>query len=480
MNIEFSVPSKTFLLGEYITLFSGPALVLNTYPRFKLIVQDNSDKHIDPNHEITGAAANFIKENLSFFNNYTLTFVDPFSGLGGFGASSAQYAMVFTLKNYFSKTTSSIIDTIANYQAMSNNHQKYPASGADVIAQLQGGLTYYHRERNFIKKYNWPFTDLSFCLIHTGTKIMTAHHLDKLININIHGLADIAFNGIAALEQNDSTAFCQAIRSYSLTMLKNGLVCKETADLLSLILSYPQVRAAKGCGALAADVILVLLNTTDVNHFIRWADQQHLAVINFNSYVNEGIAITDLKQNSQEQVIIINENDMQISTAEKIVAHKKGLLHRAFSVFIFRNHHHCNELLLQQRANNKYHCPGLWSNTCCSHPHPGENILISAQQRLNLEMSIQSPLYEVATLHYKAEVGNNLIEHEIDHILIGKYQNDLIQLNSQEVAAYQWFPIQKLRQDIHDDYAIYTPWLQPALDLICSESALGRYLGMDE
>jgi isopentenyl-diphosphate Delta-isomerase len=480
MKVEFTVPSKTFLLGEYITLFNGPALILNTYPRFKLIVQEKNDQCVSPHRGITGAAANFIKKNSSFFNNYTLTFIDPFSGLGGFGASSAQFGMLFTLKNYFSNATSSIIDTIASYRAMSGNHKKYQASGVDVIAQLQGGLTYYHRERNFIKKYNWPFIDLSFCLIHTGIKIITAQHLDKLINVNIHGLTDIAFNGVAALEQNDSAAFCHAIRNYSLTMLKNGLVCKDTADLLSLIVSYPQVLAAKGCGALAADVILVLLNSTDVNQFMRWADYQRLTVINSNTYVNEGIAITDLEQNFHDQVIIVNENDIQISTAEKIVAHKKGLLHRAFSVFIFRNHLRGIELLLQQRAKNKYHCPGLWSNTCCSHPQPGENILISAQQRLNLEMSIQAPLHEVATLHYKADVGNNLIEHEIDHILIGKYQNDLIQPNSQEIAAYQWFPIEKLRQNIHDNYTIYTPWLQPALDIICSEKALHRYLGIIE
>src|SRR6187397_1234836 len=121
--------------------------------------------------------------------------------------------------------------------------------------------------------------------------------------------------------------------------------------------------------------------------------------------------------NTQE-VILVTETDEPIGTMDKIRAHTDGLLHRAFSIFIFDNK---GRMLLQQRSSEKYHGARLWSNTCCSHPYPDENVEEAALRRLQEEMGFTTPLSKLFEFKYKAEVENNLIEHEYDHVFIGKY-----------------------------------------------------------
>ena len=135
-----------------------------------------------------------------------------------------------------------------------------------------------------------------------------------------------------------------------------------------------------------------------------------------------------------EYVILVDENDRETGLMEKQEAHEKGLLHRAFSIFIFN---HKNELLLQQRALHKYHSAGLWTNTCCSHPRAGESIEQAAHRRLQEEMGFDCELYKKTSFIYKAEFENGLTEHEFDHILVGHY-DQAIHINPQEVAAYKW------------------------------------------
>src|SRR5689334_15327319 len=120
-----------------------------------------------------------------------------------------------------------------------------------------------------------------------------------------------------------------------------------------------------------------------------------------------------------EQVILVDENDNPIGSAEKLAAHEQGgQRHRAFSVFIFRKRDEL-EVLLQQRASHKYHCPDLWTNTCCSHPQPGETITQAGERRLQEEMGIATPLTWVGKFHYIAHFDNGLSENEIDHVLVG-------------------------------------------------------------
>lgn len=142
------------------------------------------------------------------------------------------------------------------------------------------------------------------------------------------------------------------------------------------------------------------------------------------------------------EVILVNSNDQEIGSMEKLEAHQKGLLHRAFSVFIFNDKH---ELLLQKRALDKYHSGGLWTNTCCSHPSPGEGIVVAAERRLMEEMGLHADLQVVSSFIYKAEFENGLIEHEFDHILVG-YYNDSVETNPIEVMDYKWVSITDLKE----------------------------------
>ncbi|MCP4803455.1 MAG: isopentenyl-diphosphate Delta-isomerase, partial [Bacteroidetes bacterium] len=121
---------------------------------------------------------------------------------------------------------------------------------------------------------------------------------------------------------------------------------------------------------------------------------------------------------SEEQVILVNENNEPIGLMPKMEAHEKGILHRAFSVFIFNDQ---NQLMLQQRARSKYHSPGLWTNTCCSHQRVGESNIQAGQRRLQEEMGFNTELKDSISFIYKASFDNGLTEHELDHILIGNY-----------------------------------------------------------
>lgn len=164
------------------------------------------------------------------------------------------------------------------------------------------------------------------------------------------------------------------------------------------------------------------------------------------------------------EVILVDAEDREIGSMEKMEAHRRGLLHRAFSVFIINND---GEMLLQRRALSKYHSPGLWTNACCSHPSPGENLLDSAIRRLQAEMGFQCPLAVVNSFTYKTEFDNNLTEHEFDHVILGIFDGE-IKPNPTEVAEFKWVSIAELEQDIALNKADYTFWFHIAYPLVKS------------
>jgi isopentenyl-diphosphate delta-isomerase len=170
----------------------------------------------------------------------------------------------------------------------------------------------------------------------------------------------------------------------------------------------------------------------------------------------------------EEQVVLVNENDEKIGLMPKQEAHVKGVLHRAFSVFIFNDK---NELMLQQRALHKYHTPGLWANTCCSHQRDGESSLEAGKRRLMEEMGFTTDLEERTTFIYKAPFDNGLTEHELDHILVGSYEEDP-EINPDEVASWKWMDLELVRKDIKDNPDIYTPWFKIIFDKFYQHLAL--------
>ena len=163
-----------------------------------------------------------------------------------------------------------------------------------------------------------------------------------------------------------------------------------------------------------------------------------------------------------ENVILVNNEDQEIGVMEKMLAHEKGLLHRAFSVFIINSN---GEILLQKRNSKKYHSGGLWSNTCCSHPRPGETTIEAAERRLHEEMGMFSKLAPAFSFIYKSELDNNLIEHELDHIFLG-YSNQVPKINIEEVEDFQYINPNKLSQEIITNPDYYTSWLKICLDRV--------------
>ncbi|MFA9220462.1 MAG: isopentenyl-diphosphate Delta-isomerase [Sediminibacterium sp.] len=168
-----------------------------------------------------------------------------------------------------------------------------------------------------------------------------------------------------------------------------------------------------------------------------------------------------------EYVILVDEQDNTIGKMEKHQAHLEGLLHRAFSIFIFNSE---NKLLLQKRASSKYHCGGLWTNTCCSHPRENETVQEAANRRLQEEMGMQCDLTPIFSFIYKANFENGLTEHEFDHVFFGE-SNQIPSINIEEVEDYRFVGIEELQLEIKESPQNFTPWFMIALDRVIEFNA---------
>ena len=161
----------------------------------------------------------------------------------------------------------------------------------------------------------------------------------------------------------------------------------------------------------------------------------------------------------KELVILVNEKDKPIGVEEKLKAHLEGKLHRCFSILILNSK---GEILIQKRAETKYHSPGLWSNTCCSHPRPNEKIIEAAKRRLKEEMGIETVLNEIFKFSYRAKIGN-LIENEIDHVFFGRFDGNPI-VNKKEVGDWRWINLKDLKKDLKENPEKYTFWFRKILE----------------
>jgi isopentenyl-diphosphate Delta-isomerase len=161
-----------------------------------------------------------------------------------------------------------------------------------------------------------------------------------------------------------------------------------------------------------------------------------------------------------EAVILVDEHDNVVGTMEKLEAHRRGVLHRAFSILLFNTK---GQVLLQKRSKNKYHSGGLWTNTCCSHPLPGETLEHATRRKLKQEMGIDLPTEFAYKFMYRAQLDHGLTEYEYDHVYIGQF-NDTPRVNADEVEDWKYADLAFLRQDVQQHPERYTYWFRLILN----------------
>lgn len=256
MKFHLSVPSKTFLLGEYLALETGEALLVATQPRFELQVELTSKKQTLPFHK--DSPAGHLLDGVE--SNFAIEFMDPHRSCGGFGRSSAEFLFALFLKDfkkiiYTEASTAWSSAYVLKMFRQATKSYSFKPSGADTLAQFTGGVVSLRLKQSSAMKLEW-FKDLSFSLFHTGKKVPTHKHLNDLPQVNSDELQVIYQSGLEALKNLNKEAFLQAITCYRKTLQNQGLELPSTTEKIDKLLESDEILSAKGCGALGADVIL--------------------------------------------------------------------------------------------------------------------------------------------------------------------------------------------------------------------------------
>ena len=255
--MKVSIPAKTFLLGEYVALQGGPAILLTTTPCFEVGLSTQKRAAIHP-----ASPAGRFWESLDFTEH--LTWVDPYQGMGGLGASSAEFLGAYYLS--LLKTNQKLIETAlldAYWAAASISNSGVRPSGYDVLAQASSGCVYLNHQQSAHMNYSWPFHDIAFVLLHTGKKVETHKHLQSLaLTEAVSTLSPIAALGKEAFDAADSMLLIQAVNSYYQQLLALDLVALHTQIAIKKLADHEDILAIKGCGALGADVLLLLVPKT--------------------------------------------------------------------------------------------------------------------------------------------------------------------------------------------------------------------------
>lgn len=261
--MRIAVPGKTFLLGEYCVLSDGPSLIFTNKPYFSLQLQQDLDPTglhgIHPN----SPAGKLYEANKVLFKTYRLAFDDPYAGLGGLGASSAEFIGVYRAMQILEKKTTPPAHLLNTYWKYAYQNQGTRPSGADIIAQSTGGLCYYHAKSNCLLSFDWPFDALSMFLIHTKHKLSTHHHLRSLTLKNTAPLNQSVFNAKAAMDLKNAKQFIKHINDFSKALAHLNLVAPHTKHILHTLNTLPQVLACKGAGAMGADIVIVFCQRAD-------------------------------------------------------------------------------------------------------------------------------------------------------------------------------------------------------------------------
>lgn len=276
----FSIPGKTFLAGEYLALHEGPTLVFLSQPCFELKVKNGHGDVVGIHPE--SPAGLFIRKHHAYFANFDLDFKDPYAGRGGFGASTAQFLGFYALwlyKESHHQDMEKVLDfkhLLDAYYDVAWKGEGLRPSGADLVGQLKGSFTFFEKRKGLIAVKNWSFTGLEFFLFHTGNKVATHEHLKNLGDFNSDALEN-SFSLIReSFETQNSDLFVKGINSYAQSLKDLKFTCEPTLKLLTDIRQIPGVVAAKGCGALGADVVLAVTEKNQFQDLKKYCDNHGL------------------------------------------------------------------------------------------------------------------------------------------------------------------------------------------------------------
>lgn len=258
--MKWSIPAKTFLLGEYAALSGRSAILLTTTPCFELTLDTQS--HLIQVHKDSPAGIWWRNQNKS---NKGLLWHDPYHGCGGLGASSAQFLGSYLASCLLNHIQPKLSHLLESYDQVSWNNEGLKPSGYDVLAQSQSGCVFINKQRRQISCHDWPFSDLSFILLHTGMKLATHHHLkDSALPKPIDRLSSLVEHAMEAFNTTHSHQLIQAINAYHQVLHQYDLIAPHSLQLIKqLVHEHREILAIKGCGALGADVILMLIKKTD-------------------------------------------------------------------------------------------------------------------------------------------------------------------------------------------------------------------------
>lgn len=260
--MKIDCPGKTFLLGEYCVLTGGPSLIVTHAPCFSLTVTESESPLLEGIHPNSPAGLLYMAHQ-DLLKHYHIAFTDPYNSIGGLGASSAEFLSLYNAINVLSSKQPSLNTLLNTYWQYAYQNKGIKPSGADIVAQSNGGLCYFHRNENECISYAWPFQTLSLFLIHTKNKLSTHHHLETLkLPKQTSPLNDIVNHAKNAIDNKDSLTFVECINLFSKGLLSAGLVAPHTQSILTELKAIPEIIASKGAGAMGADMVIVLCQTT--------------------------------------------------------------------------------------------------------------------------------------------------------------------------------------------------------------------------
>lgn len=291
--LVISIPGKSFLAGEYLAVKGGPSLIFASEPRF--VLHAHSGRGQLKGVPAESPAAKLIADHPDFFKNYDLEFSDPHQGRGGWGASTAQFLAAFVLNEWReacaleslkSLSFSRVLESYWRY-AWSGKGQR--PSGADVIGQYMGALTYFDPESARLSVTSWPFHEIDFGLIPTGRKVATHEHLQTLQNFETDELRKVMGSLWTGLQQADEKLFVGSVNEYARVLESLKFVAPSTQEILRAFGKCPQILASKGCGALGADVVLAVFAKQKRAEIDAFLQTQGLSILATSKDLSSGL-----------------------------------------------------------------------------------------------------------------------------------------------------------------------------------------------